>query len=890
VRAHGTAGRLLFLSPCRPNVIGVIHYRAMTSSQPWPTRRGWLLALALVAIVTPSAARAQTELFFSEYVEGSSNNKALEIYNPTSAAVDLGVGAYSVQMFFNGSAVSTLTINLTGTVGAGDVFVLAQASATATILAQADQTNGSGWFNGDDVVVLRKGTTVIDVIGQIGFDPGTEWGTGLVSTADNTLRRKSAVTTGDANGADVFDPSTQWDGFAADTFDGLGVYANEPPPPPPPPTDLEIAQVQGAGPTSPFVGQRVRIADVVVTARLVNGFYVQTPDARVDGDVATSEGLFVFTSTAPAVAVGDAVSVTGTVIEFNGLTELTTVSVTPLGSAMPLPPPVILDETFPSSVAGMPTLERVEGMRVHFADGVVAAPTDQFGNALVVARSSRPFREPGIASPGLPGLPIWDGNPELFELDPDGAGLPSVPGLLAGTPLVRVEGVLTYTFGRYQVEATALEFGQAPGLRAAPARAAGEFTVATQNLLRLGIIESPADAQQLPARLTKTARFIREVLGAPDVLAVQEVADVATLDALADAIAAEQPGLTYTAHLLEGNDIGGIDVGFLVRSTVRVDSVQQIGLDSRLSLDGSLLNDRPPLVLRGAYIGGDVPLDIVVVAVHQRSLNDVENLGPTGIRVRQKRLEQAMELATALQAMQDATPAARVVVLGDFNAFEFSDGLVDVMGVSRGVVVAGTALLDGPDLLTPDFTNHTDLLPPGERYSFVFQGSAQSLDHVLTSAGVASHVRGVHHTRGNADAPAALLADGSTLLRVSDHDGTVLFLMGDRDGDGVLDDGDNCVAAGNADQVDTDGDTEGDACDADDDNDGVLDAADNCRVVVNADQLDFDRDGLGDACDASTGPPVAKDQCKNTLWLRFDTPAFPSQGQCVAYVESALPR
>ena len=96
-----------------------------------------------------------------------------------------------------------LTINLTGTVADSDVFVLAQASANATILAQADQTNGAGWFNGDDAVVLRKGTTVVDVIGQIGVDPGTEWGTGLTSTADNTLNRKATICQGDTNGADA---------------------------------------------------------------------------------------------------------------------------------------------------------------------------------------------------------------------------------------------------------------------------------------------------------------------------------------------------------------------------------------------------------------------------------------------------------------------------------------------------------------------------------------------------------------------------------------------------------------------------------------------------------------------------------------------------------------
>jgi predicted extracellular nuclease len=192
--------------------------------------RSRLLALVVGAITlfvggTSIASGAATELFFSEYVEGSSNNKALEIFNGTGAPVNLGTQGYNVQMFFNGNPVSTLTINLSGTVASGDVFVLAQSAANATILAQADQTNGSGWFNGDDAVVLRKGTTVIDSIGQAGFDPGTEWGTGLTSTADNTLRRKAGVDAGDTNHTDVFDPSVQWDGFATDTFSGLGSHS-----------------------------------------------------------------------------------------------------------------------------------------------------------------------------------------------------------------------------------------------------------------------------------------------------------------------------------------------------------------------------------------------------------------------------------------------------------------------------------------------------------------------------------------------------------------------------------------------------------------------------------------------------------------------------------------
>jgi hypothetical protein len=187
-------------------------------------RRLVISAATLVCALAgaPGALAASSELFFSEYVEGSSNNKALEIFNDTGATIDLATGSYSVQMFFNGSATAGLTINLTGSVADGDVFVLAHASAVLPIVP--DQTNGAGWFNGDDAVVLRMGTTVVDVIGQIGLDPGTEWGAGLASTADNTLRRKPTITAGDPDGSNVFDPTVEWEGFATDTFDGLGVH------------------------------------------------------------------------------------------------------------------------------------------------------------------------------------------------------------------------------------------------------------------------------------------------------------------------------------------------------------------------------------------------------------------------------------------------------------------------------------------------------------------------------------------------------------------------------------------------------------------------------------------------------------------------------------------
>ena len=182
--------------------------------------------LAMVLTSTPAlAAAAPADLLLSEYVEGSSNNKALEFFNGTGAPIDLATGAYNVQIFFNGAATAGATINLTGTVATGDVFVLAATSASATILAVADQTTGASLYNGDDAIVLRKGTVVVDSFGQVGVDPGTEWGAGLVSSADNTLRRSATVIAGDTDPSDAFDPAAQWIGYATDTFDGLGAHA-----------------------------------------------------------------------------------------------------------------------------------------------------------------------------------------------------------------------------------------------------------------------------------------------------------------------------------------------------------------------------------------------------------------------------------------------------------------------------------------------------------------------------------------------------------------------------------------------------------------------------------------------------------------------------------------
>ena len=166
---------------------------------------------------------ASAELIFSEYIEGSSNNKALEIYNSSAADVDLST--YKVVGYQNGGTDAGYTVDLSGTLSPGSVYVIAHSSADASILTKADLEYDLQ-FNGDDVVTLVNGDVLVDSIGKIGEDPGTEWGNDTTTTKDHTLRRQSAITTGDTDTSDDFDPATQWEGFEKDSFDGLGSHGS----------------------------------------------------------------------------------------------------------------------------------------------------------------------------------------------------------------------------------------------------------------------------------------------------------------------------------------------------------------------------------------------------------------------------------------------------------------------------------------------------------------------------------------------------------------------------------------------------------------------------------------------------------------------------------------
>ena len=161
----------------------------------------------IIALIASTMTYGQaTDLYISMYSEGSSNNKFIEIYNGTGADVDLG--DYSVELYANGSSTATNTETFAaGTMlAAGDVYVIANSSADATILNASDITSTVTYFNGDDAVALLKNGTVIDVVGEIGVDPGSAWDVAGVSNAtkNHTLTRKSTICS----------PNTDWSASA----------------------------------------------------------------------------------------------------------------------------------------------------------------------------------------------------------------------------------------------------------------------------------------------------------------------------------------------------------------------------------------------------------------------------------------------------------------------------------------------------------------------------------------------------------------------------------------------------------------------------------------------------------------------------------------------------
>lgn len=594
---------------------------------------------------------------------------------------------------------------------------------------------------------------------------------------------------------------------------------------------ISINAIQGSGTASPLVGNVVTTSGIVTAVR-TNGFFLQTPDGGIDADVTTSEGIFVFTSSAPpaSAAIGNGVQVTGTVAEFTSTgnpaifttTELTGPTVVQLSIGNTLPAPIALTNAQLTPGGGITQLERFEGMVLSIPTLNVVAPTD--GNVSepnansttngvffgVLAGNATPTREAGIetyfpvptcaAGSGC-AIPIFDTNPERIRVDSD--GLPGFPALdlTTGAVLTNLTGVLDHNGSAYTLYPTANPTIGGTPITAAPVPVSpvGSVSVAAMNIERLfDTVNDPATSDPVltagayASRLGKISLAIRNNLRSPDVIALEEVENLTTAQDLAarinsDAVAASQPNPGYTAFLVEGNDIGGIDVGFLVRANnVSVVSVTQLEAAttyiSPCTNTPETLNDRPPLRLRGTANKSGQLLDFTVFVNHLRSLLGIEETTPCalstdGARVRAKRAAQADNLAKIIQDELTANPAARILAVGDFNAFEVNDGYVDTINAVLGVPAPGTQVATATgDPSYANLTNLLSLLQGTQRYSYVFDGNHQTIDHALINPGALQQLVGGGYARINADFPEIFRGDFNRPERYSDHDPVFAYL------------------------------------------------------------------------------------------------------------------
>ena len=419
----------------------------------------------------------------------------------------------------------------------------------------------------------------------------------------------------------------------------------------------------------------------------------------------------------------------------------------------------------------------------------------------VITGVARPFREPGVQLPDTlpPSSPCcvtrWDTNPETLSVDSDGQ--PGATGLdvTAGQTVLSIVGPLEYSQRAYTIDPDPSTpptlSGPAATFTPVPQGTDGELTVASVNTQRFfdttddpSVSDVALTAAAFNNRLNKISLAIRNVLRTPDVIGVEEMENLTTLQAVAtkvnnDAVAAGDPSPNYQAYLVEGNDIGGIDVGFLVKTPkVAVIDVTQYGKTTTFTEPSgtvALLDDRPSLVLRANVTGSGGTLPVTVIVNHLRSLSGIDD-PIDGPRVRAKREAQAEELANLITGFQSSNPAVNLVSIGDYNAFAFSDGYVDVMGVIRGNPVPSNQVVTPPaTITTPTLTDLIDTAPADQRYSYSFNGNAQELDHILVNPNLVSRVTRYAVARLDADFPEIVRNDPNRPERISDHDMAVAY-------------------------------------------------------------------------------------------------------------------
>lgn len=546
---------------------------------------------------------------------------------------------------------------------------------------------------------------------------------------------------------------------------------------------LSVGAIQGAGHISPYLDDEVATRGIV-TAVAARGFYVQDGG---DGDDRTSDALFVYVGrdgTLPRA--GDAVAVTGTVSEFIpggaetgnlSVTRLSQVRIEIVSSANPLPPAIVLGEAgrvppaegvigrselpvnlqlpedarltpFNPERDGIDFYEALEGMRVTIRDPVAIAPTRRHsatsseawvladrGAASVAARTARGGIgvEPERNNRG-------DQNPERIQIQFDGAIYPgAVPAIAVGDRLADITGVVGYSFGNFEVNATERVQVLHSGLARDTTRLVGSansITIATYNVENLTPLDRDEDRRALIA-----SQIVHNLM-APDVIGLQEIQDnngteggpdnrgadaALTLGALADAvIAAGGPRYEFIDVAPVPNSSGGAPGGNIrnafLYNPARVRLRQFTALTPQILAEAGVADDR-------AFAGARAPLlavfefagrEFTVICNHLSSrfgstpvFGAVQPFVQAAEENREAQVRALHQYVARLLADDAQLP---IVVLGDMNTFEFTDDLAEILPGREQPILSNLILRVDED-----------------RYTYNFEGNSQVLDHIFVS-------------------------------------------------------------------------------------------------------------------------------------------------------------
>ncbi|MBI5302527.1 MAG: lamin tail domain-containing protein [Chloroflexi bacterium] len=691
--------------------------------------------------------------------------------NVCSGGITLSINDVTVTEGNSGTTTATFTVSLSAPAGAGGVtFDLATADNTATTA------------NNDYVARTLTGQTIPSGSSSYTFSVMVNGDTTAESNETFFVNVTSVV------------GATLADGQGTGTINNDDVVIT-----------TRIRDIQGSVHISPLNGTAVTNIPGIVTALRATGFYMQ--DDTPDANDATSEGIFVFTSSAPTVSVGASVLVNGTVTEYragaNGLTltEITSPSVTTLstGNTLPaaivigsggrVPPTTVINDdgtgniessgTFDVATDGIDFYESLEGMRVQINNAVVVGPRVEY-------TGTTPNREiPVIGDNGASasirttrgGIVIRssDYNPERIILNDLITGVSPLPVANVGDSFATVVGVIDYNFDNYKLQVTTLPTLVSGGLaqETTTAQTGSQFSIATFNVENL-------DPNDGAAKFAGLAALIVTNLRSPDIIAVEEVQDNngATNDAVVTAnttwstlinAIATAGGPTYQYRDInpvddqDGGEPGGnIRQGFLFRTdrglafvdraggtSTATTTVNNVGGVPQLSYSPGRIDpsnaafsaSRKPLA--GEFTFGGATL--FVIANHWNSKGgDMPLYGytqPPTLTSESQRVQQATVVRDFVLNILAIDANARVVVLGDLNDFEFSTPLTTIK--NSGMM---------SDML--------EVLAQNERYSYIYQGNSQALEHILVTSALASRRQRVDVVHVNAE----------FVTRWSDHD------------------------------------------------------------------------------------------------------------------------